>query len=82
MSYFGNDIIYVIVPTIMVTEEMINNSKRDFNTDSDSLRTSVDGLNKLFKVKQPVSSVFNGYEWYNQDDILAILATSDWQANP
>ena len=83
MSYFKNDIAYIIVPKIDVTNEMVNNMKRDFNiqwtdVDNNSLAKNTDDK-LLFKLKTPVSAIFNGYVWHNSEDIDVILQQAEWQ---
>lgn len=73
MSYFTNGVIYVIVPTGDITNEMINNAKESYYTTGATLRTSTDGLKSLFKIKQPISAVFNGYHWYNEAEVKQVL---------
>ena len=83
MSYFCDHAIYIVVPTLSVTQEMWNNMKRDFNTDSNTARRSIDTPEKiLFKVRTPVSSVFDGYEWLNHSEVLELMKTSAWQEDP
>lgn len=81
MSYFCNARVYIIIPTSSITEEMVNNTKMNFYSDSNTLKTSDDGTLTLFKVKTPVSSVFNGYAWYNCDGIKDKLNEGDWNAD-
>lgn len=78
MMYFTNGIHFIIVPTNEITEEMKNNVKNSFDLKNRSSRVSVDGTKTLFKVKELMSAVFNGYKWYNQRDILKELARGDW----
>lgn len=78
MSYFKDNIAYIIVPSSDVTEEMYNNTKLYFNTDENSVRKNNDGTKCLFKVKTPISEVFNNYKWYNLNDIRAELEKSEW----
>lgn len=74
MSYFSDGVIYIIVPTLSATTQMWNELKRHFNANSSTVRRSTGTPEKiLFKVKDPVSSVFDGYYWYNHDEIIAIL---------
>ena len=78
MSYFGNGVVYIIVPTIDVSNEMINNTKVSFSSTVSSLRKSIDLTLTLFKTKSPVSGVFNGYAWYNYQDINPVLDSAEW----
>lgn len=82
MSHFPDGVVYIIVPTLSETEEMLNNMKRSFNVTSDTLRRS-DPLDlpqqTLYKVKEPVSAAFNGYTWYNWEEIQVELEASKWQ---
>ncbi len=78
MSYFDCDVIWIIVPTADITNEMVNNMKLGFSTTDDTMRKSNDGTLTLMKVKSPVSPVFNGYKWYNEKDIRAELAKPEW----
>lgn len=79
MSYFIDDKIYIVVPTVDVTIEMVNNVKKDFYSSASTLRKNDDESKTLFKVRSPVSAVFNGYEWLNHDDILIELEKAEWQ---
>lgn len=84
MSFFApSGVIYILVPTLSVTNEMVNSMKKDFNTSSDDIRESNEALisnrKKLFKVRKPVISAFNGYTWYNHSEILVILEGDEWQ---
>lgn len=78
MIYFTNDRSFIIVPTDNITEEMKNCVRQSFDLKGHSLRVSVDRTKTLFKLKQPVSAVFNDYRWYNQRDILIELAKAEW----
>lgn len=78
MSYFApRDVVYIIVPTADITTEMVNNMKMSFNSTTDTLRESNDGKT-LFKIKVPVSAAFNGYTWYNLEDITAEMEKVGW----
>lgn len=80
MSYFCNHPIYVLVPETDVTNEMINNYKMNFHGNSDSIRKSTHLVPLwLFKVRTPISSVFNGYQWYNHDEVLLLIEEEEWQ---
>lgn len=78
MSYFKNDIIYIIVNTVDVTNEMYNNMKKSFNSDVTSQRKNTNDTKRLFKLKSPISAVFNDYIWYNKDDIRTEMARGEW----
>lgn len=78
MMYFTNGRHFIIVPNEDVTEEMKNNVKHSYDLKDHALRTNVADTKTLFKVKQPISTVFNGYKWYNQRDILVELAKEEW----
>ncbi len=78
MSHFPNGIVYIIVPTIDVTTEMVNEMKRSFTTCLAGLRKSSNGNSTLLKTREPVSAVFNGLEWYNETEILVILEGGSW----
>jgi hypothetical protein len=82
MSYFPDGVIFVIVPTDDVTEEMVNNSKRSFyvtgSASENSFRKSVDGTSTLIKVRAPASAVFDGYSWYNSIDIKNVVTGQEW----
>lgn len=82
MSYFPKGVVYILVPELSVTNEMLNNMKRDFHVNSSTIRKSNELLASdrdwVFKVKEPISAVFNGYTWYNWDDIQTELQNSRW----
>lgn len=78
MSFLTKGKAYIIVTTADITEEMVNNTKMNFYSEEDTLRTSNDTLKTLFKVKTPISAVFNGYKWYNLKKITPILDGVDW----
>ena len=77
-GYFLNDVIYIIVPTADVTNEMENNMKSSFYSASGTHRVSTDGTDTLFKVRNPISAAFNGYVWYNETDIKIELDKAEW----
>lgn len=85
MSFFVNGVVYIIVPVLSSTEEMINNMKRDFYSDWNSIRKSKETLvadqKYLFKVNNPISSAFNGYAWYNEKTIKEVLDNPDERWN-
>jgi len=78
LSYFDNNIVYIIVNTADITQEMINNTKANFYSTQNTLQKSADGTKTIFTIVAPVSAVFNGYPWYNCKDIESIMATSEW----
>ena len=81
MSYFKNGIAYIEIPDADITEEMVNNTKRDFNADASTLtHTNVAATiqRTIFKAKTPISPVFNGYMWNNLGDILIVKAHADY----
>jgi len=83
MSHFPDGIVYVIVPNADLTEEMINNVKKDFNvignkTTNTCRESTDDPVRTLMKVKSPVSAVFNGYEWFNSTEIKLQLTDGTW----
>jgi len=78
MSYFINGIVYIIVPDTDITNEMINNVKKDFYTDGTERKTTSGTPKTLFKVRTPISAIFNGYIWYNHKDILIELDKPEW----
>lgn len=78
MSYFRNGVIYVIVPTADITTEMINIMKLSFNSTPTSLRETGARDKTLFKIKNPTSSVFNSYIWFNSRDIKIELKKEEW----
>lgn len=82
MSRFYTNVIYIIIPIADLTEEIKNYLKVNFNYSRTSMRQSLDNTLVLIKVKEPVSDIFKDYIWYNQDEILNIMATSAWQRNP
>ena len=81
MSYFCKHPIYIIIPKIDAenNQVMINQAKLYFYTNYDKLRKSLDGSKILFKVRTPVTEVFNQYEWHNVDSITKILTTAEWE---
>jgi len=78
VSYFNDKILYIIVPTDDLTNEMENNVKRDYNSTRETFRKNIAGTEYVLKVRAPISSVFNGYEWLNQKDILVEMAKPEW----
>ena len=77
MSYFPDGVVYIIVPIADVTNEMINNVKMSFNTTLSTMRQTLPAApiqKKVLKLKEPVSSVFNNYKWYNRAGMLAYLS--------
>lgn len=78
MSYFSNGVVYIIVPASEVTFTMVNNSKMSFNSSLETLRKSNDGSLVLFKVKDPVDSSFNNYQWHNIESINLELQKVEW----
>lgn len=80
MSYFPDNIIYVIVPTADITNEMENNMKMSYNGDKDSIRKNTGDTKRIFKLIAPVNDVFMGYKWYSHKDILAELENAEWQS--
>lgn len=78
MSYFKKDIVYIIVATADVTNEMYNNMKKYFNSDVTNQRGNSNNTKIVFKVKFPISAVFNGYIWHNIDDIRREMAKEEW----
>ncbi len=82
MSYFINNVVYVIVPVADITEEMFNNVKLDFNTNgnisSNGLKKNTLGDKVLFKLLKPISNVFVPYTWFNRADALVILRDGTW----
>lgn len=82
MSYFKNKAVYIPVPDADISEDMVNTAKLSFNADINTLRKTVAGAavpKTLFKMKIPVSSVFDGYEWFNKEDIKELMETPDWK---
>lgn len=81
MSYFSNGIIYIIIPDVQITQEMINNMKTSFNSTTSTCGHTLSSATiqkTLFKVKAPVNSAFEGYTWYNNETIKAALVGPDW----
>ena len=70
---------YVIITLADYTsdelQELIDNS---LNTSISHLRVSIDGTKGVLKLRGDTPSVFDGMTIYNQNEILAILKTSDW----
>lgn len=82
MSYFSNGKIYIIVDDVDINEEMINNTKRDFNSNSSTLRKTIPSAptaQTLFKIKMPISAAFNRYNLFNHKDILREMEKSEWR---
>lgn len=75
--------VFVIVPTISVTEEMINVCKKHFNVignaSSNSLRKSALDDKTLLRFKDLESGVFDSYQWYTHDEIIIELEEEEWQ---
>lgn len=83
MAYFEDGIAYVIVPTVDITNDMVNSVKRDFFATQAMLRKSNDGTETLFKVKQPINSAFDGYVWMNLSECLIKMEEAEWMGeNP
>lgn len=81
MSYFKRGVVFIEVPNAEITEEMINNMKRDFNVTRATLRTTVSSAaiqRTIFKVRSPLRPVFNGFVWHNNEDILGIISGDDY----
>lgn len=68
--------IYIIIPTVDLTQGMIN---RSVNRKSENIRLSLDGTKSLLEVEQPVSSIYNDYQWYSCSEINEILLGAEWQ---
>ena len=70
---------YVIITLADYTsdelQELIDNS---LNTSISHLRVSIDGTKGVLKWRGDTPAVFDGMTIYNQNEILAILKTSDW----
>lgn len=79
MSYFTDDIIYIIMPIADITNEMENNVKKSFNSTVATSRKSLDGTLIVCKLKQPISNAFNGFVWLNKEDIKKEMAKAEWQ---
>lgn len=82
MSYFKSGFKYIIVPDLVITEDMQNNMKNSVNsTVETSGRTKESELvqKTLFKVKEPVSDSFNGYTWHNDETIRQALIDNGFQ---
>lgn len=86
MSYIGDKVVYVIINEVDLTEEMLNIMKKDFNVtggvSTHSLRKSKDGTQVVLKVKDLLSTVFNNYRWYSQDEILDKMSEPEWATDP
>lgn len=81
MSYFNDGVEYIIVPDSAITEDMINNTKKAFNSVIDTLRGTLPEVavaKTVFKVKDPISSAFNGFEWLNHKSVLVVMAGPEW----
>ena len=81
MSYFERGVVFIEVPNSEITEEMINNMKRDFNSTRATQRTTVSTATiqrTILKVRSPISPVFNGFVWNNSKDILVIVSGDDY----
>ena len=78
MSYFTDGIVYVIVTTTDITNEMENSMKSNANTTKDTARKSLDGALTVCKLKEPISNAFNGYVWFNKNDIKIEMAKVEW----
>ena len=67
---------YIIIPYVDVTDEMISAS---IETSRSTLRHTVTGTDKvILKWNGDTPDVFDGMTIYNNSEILAILAGSDW----
>lgn len=81
-SFSPNETVYVIVPTAQVTQAMVNRMRTSFNIDEDKIRKSVDDSLTLLTVKTDQIDLFEDYQLYNQNEILPIIETSEWQVEP
>lgn len=87
MSRFDNKDIYVIIPAVDLTEEMMNLMRAYYNVSGDvssnSLRKSTDESEVLLKIKKNNAhaheyAALKAYRWYNQEDMLTVIEGGDW----
>lgn len=65
---------YVIIPTVDITDEMVEQSVNEPAT----IRYSVDGSKALLKFTTPFPSSTKGYIKYTHIQILQQLAQAEW----
>lgn len=82
MSYFTNCKAYAIVQTSLVSERLLNDMKSQYNVSSSDLRKSIDGTKTLLKFCVPIPESAIDLKLYNQDEILSILDSDEWQVTP
>lgn len=82
MGYICDEGIYVIIPVVSLTEEMLNIMRQDFNVIGDvfnnSLRKNNTGTKVILKFKNTNVNTFNAYRWYSYSEILNIIQESEW----
>jgi len=73
---------YVIVPTADLTEEMMNEMRKDFNVIGDkitnSLRKNADKTKSILIFKTLSSTVFSSYRWYSYSEISEVILEAEW----
>ena len=73
---------YVIVPTADLTEEMMNEMRKEFNVIGDkttnSLRKNADKTKSILIFKTLSSKVFGSYRWYSYSEISEVILEAEW----
>lgn len=76
-------VVYAIIPTVELTEEMLNHVRKDFNVigsvAENSLRKNKEGneVVVMFK-KSSAPSVFLEYRWFSKEEILKEMENQEW----
>lgn len=70
MSKFKNGKVFIIIPDINITTEIINYSTS--RTKNEMPNKEVNGIVfRIVETSEPVSPVFSQFTWYSIDDILS-----------
>ena len=78
-SGFENDLIYALVPTIEITQSMINCIRASINIkDQLGLRTNLDGSITIVKFNSLSGNPFASYVWLSLNEILPLLQDPEW----
>lgn len=71
------DKLYVIIPTVDITNAMKNTVKLG-GSNVDNLRTNTDGTKTVFKVCPPHEHLFIDYTFYNREEMCTELQNVEW----
>ena len=71
----SNSFTFMIVNTDDLTYDQVSNSKA---MNLNYMRKSVDGTKTLIKTENPDESCYNGLTKYSHNEVLDILAHTDW----